>query len=285
MDEAGQPLGDIRTREDNERAADFITDMMRQLTADKRSALHVSIAGGRKTLGFYLGYALSLFGRPQDRLSHVLVSEPFESSWDFFYPTPYENVITTRDNKLANCAEAQVTLAEIPFVRLRDELPERLIHGAARFSELIEAANRSQAEPRLVLDVPLRTAMADDQPIELKPTELAVLLWFAERAREDKPEVDWTVREAVEEFLAMATRVMNAHSGDYERCEKALRERLNDPKLIGEYFEPQKSRINKVIGEALGKTAARRYVVARTGAKGASRYFLPLAPDAIEIHN
>lgn len=37
-------------------------------------------------MGFFVGYALSLFGRAQDRLSHVLVSDPFESLTDFYYP-------------------------------------------------------------------------------------------------------------------------------------------------------------------------------------------------------
>ena len=57
-----------------------ITNLIRAFTADPESALHVSIAGGRKTMGFFLGYALSLYGRAQDKLSHVLVSPPFESS-------------------------------------------------------------------------------------------------------------------------------------------------------------------------------------------------------------
>ncbi|MBP8198387.1 MAG: TIGR02584 family CRISPR-associated protein, partial [Chromatiaceae bacterium] len=74
----GAPLEDIRTPADNQRAADTITETLRTLTADPDAALHVSIAGGRKTMGYYLGYALSLFARPQDRLSHVLVSAPFE---------------------------------------------------------------------------------------------------------------------------------------------------------------------------------------------------------------
>lgn len=81
-DAAGKPLADIRSPEDNERAANFITEQVRKFTADPESSLHVSIAGGRKTMGYYLGYALSLYGREQDRLSHVLVSEPFESCWD-----------------------------------------------------------------------------------------------------------------------------------------------------------------------------------------------------------
>jgi CRISPR-associated protein (TIGR02584 family) len=68
------PLEDIVTEADNVAVADFITEKVRAVTADPEASLHVSIAGGRKTMGFYLGYALSLFGRPQDRLSHVLVS-------------------------------------------------------------------------------------------------------------------------------------------------------------------------------------------------------------------
>ena len=100
-DGAGQPLSDIRTPEDNALAADTIHAVVRSLTEDPDTELHVSIAGGRKTMGFFLGYALSLFGRPQDRLSHVLVSEPFENSWAFFYPTPYENIKIGR----ASCRE------------------------------------------------------------------------------------------------------------------------------------------------------------------------------------
>ena len=97
-------MDDIRSPQDNLDAANFITAQVRQFSADPNCALHVSIAGGRKTMGFYLGYALSLYGRAQDRLSHVLVSDPFESSWDFFYPTPYSRVLQTKDDKLADTA-------------------------------------------------------------------------------------------------------------------------------------------------------------------------------------
>jgi len=107
----GGALEDIRSPADNLLAADFITETVRGLTADADSALHVSIVGGRKTMGYYLGYALSLFRRPQDRLSHVLVSEPFESSWNFFYPSPYSRVIELPGNKLADTAQVQVTAA------------------------------------------------------------------------------------------------------------------------------------------------------------------------------
>src|SRR5437867_2500290 len=105
----GTPISDIRTREENERLADTLTETIRELTADPNCALHVSIAGGRKTMGFYAGYALSFFGRPQDQLSHVLVSAPYESNDQFFYPTPYQHVIYTRppDNRPLDARQAE----------------------------------------------------------------------------------------------------------------------------------------------------------------------------------
>jgi CRISPR-associated protein (TIGR02584 family) len=282
-DAQGQPLDDIRTLQDNQHAADQITERVRSLTADDSAALHVSIAGGRKTMGYYLGYALSLFGRPQDRLSHVLVSEPFESSWNFFYPTPYEYIIQVKGDKLADCRNARVDLADIPFVRLREGLPERFRVGQALFSQAVAAANRALLPPRLRLHVKGRSVLADEETIALGPTEFAVLYWLARRHLMREPEVEWSAREAAEDFLAAARQVMNHASGEYERLERAFNGRLDDPKALGEYFEPQKSRINKAFAEALGEHAAQRYAIVRYGARGASRYGLPLPSDAITI--
>ena len=84
-DHTGLPLSDIRTPADNAATANTIVSLMRQLTQQHDTALHVSIAGGRKTMGFYVGYALSLYGRSQDRLSHVLVTPAeLESNRDFY---------------------------------------------------------------------------------------------------------------------------------------------------------------------------------------------------------
>jgi CRISPR-associated protein (TIGR02584 family) len=65
----GEPLVDIRTQANNQAMADGITEWIRSFTADPETAMHVSIAGARKTMGFYAGYALSLYSRSQDRLS------------------------------------------------------------------------------------------------------------------------------------------------------------------------------------------------------------------------
>lgn len=287
-DARGNPLDDIRSPEDNEAAANTLTELARRFTADDQSALHVSLAGGRKTMGYYVGYALSLFGRPQDRLSHVLVSAPFESSWSFFYPTPYERIIQTGDGRLADCAKAEVTLAEIPFVRLRDGLPPRFLQGQARMSDVVAAANRMLQPPRLVLDVAQKRVWADDTEIAVGPTEFALLLWLAERVREQASDVDWSAPEACDEFLEQAKRVMNPNGGEYGRLEDALCARKNDAKLAATYFEPHKSRLNKAFEEALGQRAAQRYAIERVGRRSdpdPSRYRLTLKEEHIEIRD
>ncbi|GIX48037.1 MAG: hypothetical protein KatS3mg131_2248 [Candidatus Tectimicrobiota bacterium] len=78
-DARGQPLDDIRTPEDSAAVADQIAALVARLAADPATRLHCSIAGGRKTQAVLLGFALQLYGRPQDTLLHVLVSEAAEA--------------------------------------------------------------------------------------------------------------------------------------------------------------------------------------------------------------
>lgn len=125
-DANGCPVDDARTLEDHEALADFIMDTVRQLTADDASVVHASIAGGRKTMTFYLGYAMSLFGRPQDRMSHVLVSEGYEGLPGFYYPTREPREIHDRFGNVLDARDARVSLADIPFIRQRDQLPDML---------------------------------------------------------------------------------------------------------------------------------------------------------------
>jgi CRISPR-associated protein (TIGR02584 family) len=106
-DEQGQELDDAKGEGDQSVMADFICKKMAWLTSMKDVALHASIAGGRKTMAFYMGYAMSLFGRAQDSLSHVFVDEKFEFVKDFYYPTLHDNWIEGRENgKLINTKDA-----------------------------------------------------------------------------------------------------------------------------------------------------------------------------------
>lgn len=276
-DRDGLPLSDIRHPEDNEIAADFITEKVRECTADPHSALHVSIAGGRKTMGYYAGYALSLFGRPQDRLSHVLVSEPFESSWDFFYPTPYSRVITTRDDKLADTADAKVTLAEIPFVSLRDGLPKRLVDGNARFTQTVNAARRALEPPELVIDLAGRCIQASGERVPMSPAELAFYAVFARQREVSGHALRRNDPDLSGPYLAEYQRIVGAMSGDLGRAEDALKHGMDES-----YFDHHKARTNSALAEHLGPQLARLYQIHSDGQRR-GRFSLRVDSESIRF--
>src|SRR5690606_11343791 len=71
-------LSDIRTDEDNWDAADSLMGMIRQFSETEDIRLIASIAGGRKTMGSLLVSVMTVLGRFDDRIVHVLVDEPWE---------------------------------------------------------------------------------------------------------------------------------------------------------------------------------------------------------------
>lgn len=231
-------------------------------------------------MGFYLGYALSLYGRAQDRLSHVLVSDPFESSWDFFYPTPYSRVLQTRDGKLADTAMAEVTLADIPFVSLRHGLPVALLAGHASFNDTVLAARAALAPPQLLIDLTRRRISAGGIEVELPPAELALLAVFARQAMTSGEPLSAPPKGATD--AAWATRFMREYRlivgpmADTDSTERALRNGMD-----GDYFSQRKSKLERLIKRSLGP-AANVYRI-DDGAKRPGKYRLLIGADAVRF--
>jgi len=252
-DTNGQPLDDIRTQADNECVADQLASTVRDLTGDETAALHVSLAGGRKTMGYYLGYALSLYGRPQDVLSHVLVSAPFESHPEFFYPSHTQRVIQTREAKPRplDCRSATVELAEIPYVRMRDGLDEKLLSGLSSFSESVAMAQRSLQTPELILDLEYHRVRAGGVLMKLPPAELAMLSLFARRAHRSEsaiaapqkgvPDTTWS-HDYLRELKCIVGEM-----ADRDETERALRSGMD-----GEYFSSRLSKLRRHLRLKLG---------------------------------
>ncbi len=173
----GQPLADIRDLHHNERAADLITDVVRELSADPNCAITPPSPAVERpwvsSWGFFLGYAMSLFGRRQDRLSQVLIPEGYEGHPLFFYPTRERRVIYDRTNRPMDTRDATVTLADIPFVRLGDALAEDLRTGQAGYTETVERAQRDLGLPEVILDVLTRRVRCGIVVFQLSPANFA----------------------------------------------------------------------------------------------------------------
>lgn len=282
----GSALDDIRNQDDNAVAADRIAAVVRALTADADSEVHASIAGGRKTMGFFLGYAMSLYGRPQDRLSHVLVSDPFENNRHFFYPTPRTHPIPrgADSNEMIDAAVARVWLGEIPFVRLRSALPREMREKAdLAFAESV-AAVQEQVAPSLLLDRASCSAFVAGRRIALMRVDFAFLAWAARRHIETRPLRrhlklnTQAAREDAQEYLAEYARLRT----DPDDTETRTHERLSRG-LVSTFFDERRSALKRAFCGALGDGKAQPYLLRRHGRKGASEYRFDLDPGCITL--
>jgi CRISPR-associated protein Csx14 len=179
-DTDGRVLDDILTERDNEVAGDFIIEFIRSKTKDEQTRLHCSIAGGRKTMSFYLGSALGLFGRAWDKLYHVLVTPEFESHPSFYWKPEKDKELEIRDSdgsiKKLNTKEARIYLADLPFIRLKD----RVSLDGKSFRELVFEGQRDidTASVQLPLKVSLsaRTLTIGKITMEMIPIHLVLYL-------------------------------------------------------------------------------------------------------------
>lgn len=274
----GSELDDLRRPEDHVVLADLLFALLRELTADPASAVHVSLAGGRKTMSFLAGYALSLVARPQDVLSHVLVDPLFEGHPEFFWPPAHPaRLLGQRGGPPLDTSRARVELIEVPFVRLRDELPPDLLATSRPFAQAVAAVQAALGEPRLTLDLPQREARADEVRLPLRPVQLAFLLLLARRRSQDDGAVSWRELTPAEVLEAYADLYGFMGAG-HERLRRALADGVD-----AAWFQERKARHDKLVAATLGRRAA-PYQLEPVGRRPRTRWRLRLPPSCIRIH-
>lgn len=246
-DAEGQLLTDIRTPEENHLAADKIVSLVGKLCSDENNQLHVSIAGGRKTMGFFMGYALSLYGREQDSLSHVLVSAEFEGLLSFYYPKPYSHKILNRDGKEFDAQDAKVMLAEIPWVRLGLGVSDELLGGKISYSDSVEKAQQLHAKPSITFLSPIddQRVQFGNTPIKLSPRGYSLLLSLVLAKKSD-----WEYRndeETFERFCDIYTILKGNADSLRNRVKTTV---LSTEEEIAKIFSESRNEIRKEIKKA-----------------------------------
>jgi CRISPR-associated protein (TIGR02584 family) len=252
QDAHGKPLEDIRDDLDNQRAADGIADLVRRMTEDDNTEIHASIAGGRKTMGFFMGYAMSLWGRPQDKLSHVLISAPFESRPEFFYPTPTAHVIPARvpGQDPLDASTAKVWLGDIPFVRLRGLLPSSITQQNSGFAQAVSAANRALDQVELEVDIAQSCVRINQQSIALPPMQMGLISLLAWRCQQQLPPLTAPLKDINDpEWKTSAHHALRQAMGEMHVPDK-LDARLTDDRPIGDTFIQQLSKMEKTLRDS-----------------------------------
>ena len=160
-------------------------------------------------MGFYVGYALSLFGRAQDRLSHVLVPPPYESRKDFFYPRPGAQ----------GRARASGPDPFRPAARRAAGAPAR--RAARAFPTPSTKRRRRCRNWRSTLDPAMLKVTAGGESFDLKPAQFAFYWMMAERCIAAKGGVHWSERSVGDELLGFC-RALGEISEQTERAYRNL---------------------------------------------------------------
>lgn len=267
-DKDGRFLDKGKTEEDQEAMADFITSTVAELTNNKNCAIHASIAGGRKTMGFYLGYAMSLLGRSQDKLSHVFVNDEFEYVRDFWFPTKEDYWISGKNGQEeVNCKNAEITLAEIPFVRMRNSLDAKIIDSIINTSFCQQVSRLNQCfdqEFSLILNAKTKTLELLGIEVKLTPKEFSFYWWLYEEGEQgflrNHKNYDDTgnsgkylsyyikISQDARTLKTFNAEELNVRAGDYQS--------ING--IPNEWFEQNLSKINSKIDDKLSTDAANK---------------------------
>jgi CRISPR-associated protein (TIGR02584 family) len=174
-------LDDIATSADNAAAADFILRHLRAETDNSGTRVLASIAGGRKTMGALLMACMSLVGREQDRVLHVLVNPPFDTPLTPAFLFPAEKMTyRTKDGKTVR-ARPRVDLIDVPFVKMRGWYESAFKSAPPSYAALVRGVQKgmpaAKNHPDLCFDCHTGTLTVNgDHAVDLSPMEFAAVL-------------------------------------------------------------------------------------------------------------
>ena len=248
---------------DNEALADQLFAFVRKLVALTDICLHASIAGGRKTMGLYIGLAMQFYGRPGDTLSHVLVNPELENQ-EFFYPPPNGADVVLSDGRTILADEIRLELAEIPLLLLGEKIPFLKKHTDAGYTELIRIAQREYNALQAISPVVVNTFSCcleiGEVTIKLTPLEFALYLFFAQRHLEVEGDKGYSIsRSDIREGLltdALKETVSQIPARDFRL--EGLKGWESDPIAR---FSQTRSNINRKIKEGLDEAQSVHYQI------------------------
>ena len=150
-DASGAEMDDLRTGDDNLRAADFMLGELRRYTESPDTVVLCSIAGGRKTMSALLFSCMTLLGREGDKVYHVLLPPVFEQGTEptFFFPEPGVTYLAKATGRKYKASKVRSELFEVPFVRMRGWYQEKFKTLPPSYRTLVSKV-QSSAPPAII---------------------------------------------------------------------------------------------------------------------------------------
>ncbi len=287
----GIEIDDIEGEEENERLLETCLDLTFRFTQDPDTAVLFSIAGGRKTMSACLMVAAQFYGRPQDRVYHVLVSPEYESNRDFFYPPPESQAIELKDDRgtpyVKETKYAAVTLVPIPFVSIRDKLSEGMLKEPKDPATLMLSLVKEESE-KLIIDLDAAKIIYRKRELDMMPARLALYAFFALQKKQCKKERR-TCKGCTECYLGtLEVEERSSEIADLYKRIAAYRD-FKAMKKGGitaidiTNFTSYKSRIKETLQKAFGRSALNDLEIKSSGKRPDTRYGLKIDKEKIRV--
>jgi len=290
-DHHGVEIPDITSEYDNEQLLRLCLDLTFRFTGQRDTAVFFSVAGGRKTMSACLTLAAQVYGRPQDRLYHVLVSPEFESSRDFYFPPKKPETIELKDKNgesfYKGTQYAQVNLISIPFISIRDRLSEDLLKEPSDPASLILSLIKED-EYRLTVNLLSGKVVYKTLELDLMPAKLALYAFFALRKKNCTKDVD-TCGTCTDCFLDIqAIYAKQDEITDLYRKLAGSRplDEMSDTgitSLSADNFNSYKGKIKSDLLRGFGPYALKDLEISSIGTKPNTRYGIRMDKGRIEI--
>ena len=287
----GMEIDDIAGEEENECLLRKCLELSFRFTKDSSAAVFFSIAGGRKTMTSCLTLAAQLYGRPQDRVYHVLVSPEFESNRDFYYPPEKSVPIELRDKNgeryIKETRYAKINLVPVPFISIREQLSDDMLEEPKDPATLMLSLVREEPY-HLTIDLPSGKVAFKNLEFDMMPARLALYAFFALRKKDCKKDLN-TCRRCTECFLDInqiydrqeqIAELYKKISGRMAPAEMSDSGILN---LNAENFNSYKSKIRDDLKKGFGLYAISELAIESVGKRPDTRYGIKIDRDRIRV--
>lgn len=174
-------LNDVRNDKENILFPNKLIEIFKKYTApEKENILHCSLSGGRKTMSVDMALAISIFGRENDKLYHVLVDESVEFKNDFWFPK------TKKEEKL-------LEISEKPYIRLRPilgEITENKIFSDMNFMDIVNETQeilKKKSVDKLYISIATKMMVYGEfKPVSLEPIQIKLYRFLKENSSDGK---------------------------------------------------------------------------------------------------
>jgi CRISPR-associated protein (TIGR02584 family) len=247
------PMLDMPSEDDCMAVADFMTDVLWGFASRPDTRLIASIAGGYKSMSALLFACMSLLGRQDDTITHVLIQAPYDDprlNPRFYFPAQPAQKLADANGETFLASKARITLTEIPFVALGDLL-ERY-EKPRSYSALVHSCRGEVvriATPEITFDDKQGVVHVGRNEFALHGQEHPLFAFLYERASENlEPFPDhYAAVEPFREFLNQwAPRHVSFSFLDHQRKEeKDWRKSVSN-----DFFKNPLNRIRKKLAGA-----------------------------------